>query len=473
MKRPSAERGALTAVAKRHAVSPQLLAALATFDTLTNAPAVGQPAALAWRTVRLLHAHDLELDAAVRVLGSVATPAQVAALVFDDDEPRASLVAVLQLVGVFRVEAFAEAPPAAVKRMARALLRAPRSMHDDLWTVWLEGLCSHATPPPPALAEALVRALLRCGRWSLAQRALSCQHVQLLNLCPRLLDHLVTEHDDAQLEQAATSNADIDRHVVRAFAMHGVDVARALLDRVLRAPRTAVRRSALYQFFVAAVDGIVARDALLRQWLSIAVAEANADLLANTIVLANRTTNGGGGSCLSRVACVFFFVSYFHLSLAAWLTKVLGSSVLKGPQTEALCVALTHCVDTEADTPFCAQVAVAVGNLVRMALLQGSPAALEQLQQKLRLNSLAISARTASEQVAEAVKQFAADGFVLPPALVTHAARNPTQWRVEFLPALLCPQPRSQDYFHGPLEGQSAQDRLVRPSLKCAGTVVG
>ncbi len=52
--------------------------------------------------------------------------------------------------------------------------------------------------------------------------------------------------------------------------------------------------------------------------------------------------------------------------------------------------------------------------------------------------------------------QFERDGFVLPASLVMRAARQPTAWKAEFLPALLQPRPRPRDYFAQPAE------RLVR-----------
>ncbi len=50
---------------------------------------------------------------------------------------------------------------------------------------------------------------------------------------------------------------------------------------------------------------------------------------------------------------------------------------------------------------------------------------------------------------------------MLPQSLIMYAARHPSRWRAEFLPALLVPVARTAEYYQRPLEEQDARDRLI------------
>ncbi len=186
------------------------------------------------------------------------------------------------------------------------------------------------------------------------------------------------------------------------------------------------------------------RNALCAEWLRLGLSELSTSVIANVLCVANHCTKGQGG---------------------AWVAKALAEgNVLKGAQIEVLCAALDWVGEKEG-MAFTQQCFMGVGTLVRDGFLSG-PAVDAYLQgARTRLNSGGHVVANVAAQVEEAVAQFERDGFVLPAALVTRAARHPTLWKSEFLPALLTPQPRTSDYFLQPPERLEPRDRLIHAIL--------
>ncbi len=244
----------------------------------------------------------MDLHTAVVLVAQLCPQRELTALLADETELSADLLATLHMQRAFDVGTFVRcASKEAHKMIARDMLRSQR-MHDDLWAVWMDVLLAEQPGPPPTLTEGLLRALLKQRRVALAVRLLGHEQVRKMNLCAKLLHHLASEEEGAVAKDGggdAAAMAELNQLLVQMFQLHGASLKDAL-GALLRVSRSALRHRDVAALVAAALPETEARNELFAHWLRLGLHEQSASVLANALCVVHHCTKGHGGAWLGK-----------------------------------------------------------------------------------------------------------------------------------------------------------------------------